>query len=256
MNSDDTRCMLSDGCSTKLSLLAEVMWSDRTRLLSTGPVMTSLLVGNDEAGDELSKRKADREVGGKLADISLADTSPPLPVGSEAVGCEVAPAGGLDASCDLNEELTLRLLVSCDVSVEPITGLETATVANDEPITKLETATVANDEPINGLETATVANDEPINGLETATVANDEPINGLDTSTELTGKLSVAVTRSGPVLLAAVESDPPVVDGSKEPTVEVDTYDGESNEPVIAVSTSDERLADTTAVNPRPVEGV
>ena len=242
MNSDDTRCMLSDGCSTKLSLLAEVMWSDRTRLLSTGPVMTSLLVGNDEAGDELSKRKADREVGGKLADISLADTSPPLPVGSEAVGCEVAPAGGLDASCDLNEELIIRLLVSCDVSVEPITGLETATVANDEPITKLETATVAND--------------EPINGLETATVANDEPINGLDTSTELTGKLSVAVTRSGPVLLAAVESDPPVVNGSKEPTVEADTYDGESNEPVIAVSTSDERLADTTAVNPRPVEGV
>lgn len=79
MDSDDTRGKLSDGCSTKLSLLAEAiksdrtrlpstglvvtsllaeaMRSDRTRLLSTGLVMTSLLVWNNETGDELSTEK-------------------------------------------------------------------------------------------------------------------------------------------------------------------------------------------------------
>ena len=79
MDSDDTRGKLSDGCSTKLSLLAEAMKSDRTRLpstglvvtsllaeamrsdrtrlLSTGLVMTSLLVWNNETGDELSTEK-------------------------------------------------------------------------------------------------------------------------------------------------------------------------------------------------------
>ena len=43
MNSDDTRGKLSEGCSTKLLLLAEVMKSEKIRLLATVPVMTSLL---------------------------------------------------------------------------------------------------------------------------------------------------------------------------------------------------------------------
>ena len=43
MNSDDTRGKLSEGCSTKLPLLAEVMKSEKMRLLATVPVMTSLL---------------------------------------------------------------------------------------------------------------------------------------------------------------------------------------------------------------------
>ena len=43
MNSDDTRGKLSEGCSTKLPLLAEVMKSEKIRLLATVPVMTSLL---------------------------------------------------------------------------------------------------------------------------------------------------------------------------------------------------------------------
>ena len=43
LNSDDTRGKLSEGCSTKLLLLAEVMKSEKIRLLATVPVMTSLL---------------------------------------------------------------------------------------------------------------------------------------------------------------------------------------------------------------------